>query len=191
MTPKKRVTAKAKKMDYGQISDEYAVLASDSHRTLKRIAIVIALAIVLFASYHLVRNLVSPKPKVFIKMFDKIALDYKPTTVKAINNAAVKENHIPLQIKIIAKPNPYKNVYGEQDYRDYVVVSMINPYNQEIGKVFVKLKPNKDGFYEGIANYTFSKTADKDNTLNTDVVIMLTNKQRAADMIPVRVKISE
>ncbi|MCE1248036.1 MAG: hypothetical protein LWY06_15450 [Firmicutes bacterium] len=191
MTPKKRVRSRERKMDYDHIPEEYAILTTDSNKYLKIVVIVVALSIVLFAAYYMTRNLVSPQPKVFVKLYDKITFDYRPANAKSINEALAKETRVPLMVKVLAKPNPYKNVYGEQAFRDYALVTFINQYNQEVGKVFIKMTKTSGGYYEGISNYYLTKQADRDNFISGDVMIMLTNKQRAADMIPVRVPLSE
>lgn len=163
----------------------------DVKQNLKRFFIIALFIGLLAAAYYFVSSIVSPRPKVFVQLFDTRSRIFKHTSLKEINDTIYQQGKAALKIKVISKMEVYENIYGKKTYRDLANVRLFNAKNQEIGNIDIKLLPVSKEYVEGTGIVEIRRKADMDNTLQHYVSIMLSNHSRTADKLPVRVNFSE
>ena len=168
-----------------------AIFKVHAQQTYVKYLMVLLLFVMLAAIYFLVKNVMSPPPKVYIKLYDKNLRGYKHTNLDQVNRKLDKERKVFILVKVIAKADYYMDHHGERVPRDYALVRFLNVYNQELSTVFVKMEKKKKGYMEGSGKFALDKMPNENNTIQEDVFVILTNKARSADKLQVRVPIKQ
>lgn len=179
---KKKMTQK-KKTPFNE-----AIYAEDLKKNLYKVALAFLLIGFLFALYYLLSSIFSPRPKVYVQLYQPKTRSYKHTSVKEMNEYLHIHSVMKLKVKIIAGKDPYENAYGEQTYRDFADIKFLNPADRVMGKGFIKMWLANPRMVQGEGTVEIYRRADQDNSIQEYVTVQLTNEARTADKLPVKVK---
>lgn len=163
------------------------------HARQKYVKYLLALLLVLMMTsvYYLLQKVISPPPKVYLRIYLPDTREYKHTSTQEINKDLETKERIYIQVKVIAKADYYFNHHNERVPRDYAHVRFLNIYNSEMGSAFVKMEKNKKEYMEGETTIVMDRIPNGNNTMQEDVFVILTNKARSADKLQVRVPIQQ
>ncbi|MCD4783272.1 MAG: hypothetical protein K8T10_05490 [Candidatus Eremiobacteraeota bacterium] len=191
-TPRQITKPRKKEDKYKQLPEEVAIYKKRYAKKFSRLLLVIVLVILLVALYFLMKAFFTPQPKIYLKLYEPESYGFKHTTIKEINERLQKDGSVMLQVKAIAKQDSYPSAStGQKVNRDYVQVKFVNLDNNEIGKSFFELKPTEAKKMEGMGEVIIKYDRFRNNIIQENVIVTLTNRTRTADKLPVRASIME
>lgn len=181
-------TEEQKKAD---ILSQAAIFKVHARQKYVKFVMILFLVVMMVSVYYLLQKVVSPPPKVYLKIYLPDTREYKHTSTQEINKYLETHERIYLQVKVIAKPDYYIDHHNERVPRDYAQVRFLNAYNSEFGSAFVKMQKNNKEYMEGEMMVALDKIPNDNNTIQEDVFVVLTNKARSADKLQVRVPVQQ
>jgi len=189
-TPRQASKPKKKEDRYKELTQEVAVYKRRYSKKLSRFLLVVVLLILLVALYFLLKAFFAPQTKIYIKLFKPESHGFIHTTIREVNETLHKNGSVRLQVKAICKQDPYLSPSTNMKInRDYVLVKFLNVDNEEIGKAFFELRPTEDEKMMGTGVVLIEKDRFRNNTIQDDVIVILTNATRTADKLPTRISI--
>ena len=173
------------------IPSQTAIFKVHARQKYVKYLLILLLVLMMASIYFLLQKVISPPPKVYLKLYLPETREYKHTSTQEINKMLETQERIHVQVKVIAKADYYFDHHNERVPRDYAHVRFLNIYNSEMGSVFVKMKKNEKEYMEGEAIAIIDRIPNENNTMQEDVFVILTNKARSADKLQVRVPIKQ